>query len=484
MTDSRDRLLGFYRRAANHSALRGDDLAELLGAARDDLVGGTGASSVSHVPAEPAGEDILLRHEVALDDALAAAAIPVDAAEGADMLLPVRGVTGELFALRVDGADEGTLDFASALVELLTTTLHRHWREVQHQQRADALREAQRHTQVGCFEWDIITNKVRWSDELFRIYGCEPQSFEPTFEEFLERIHPDDRDAIRASVFQAYEERRDYRIEERILRPDGSTRLLSSWGHMITNEHSEPIKIVGSCQDVTDMRRTMEDLAATERRLAEVDAREAQGLEINDNVVQGLAAAAYALELGLADQAVAAVQGTLAAARTMVEGLLAASGEMAVGRLVRERPAAPVLGDGRRPVSVGGRGPLRVVLADDSDDIRLLVGLTLAEDGGFEVVGEAADGVAAVAVVAAQRPDVLLLDLAMPELDGLSVIPRVRAESPETCIVVLSGFDAKAGAAPALELGAAAFIEKGDIGRSLGDSIRAAIASREPHPVS
>jgi PAS domain S-box-containing protein len=484
VTDSRDRLLGFYRRAANHSALRGDGLAELLGAARDDLVAGTGASTVSCVPAETDGEDVLLRHEVALDDALAAAAISVAGPDGADMLLPVRGVSGELFALRVDGADPGTLGFAGALVEVLTTALHRHWQEVQHQQRADALREAQRHTQVGCFEWDIITNKVRWSDELFRIYGCEPQSFEPTFEEFLERIHPDDRDAIRTSVYQAYEERRDYRIEERILRPDGATRLLSSWGHMITNEHSEPVKIVGSCQDVTDMRRTMEDLAATERRLAEVDARQVQGLEINDNVVQGLAAAAYALELGLADQASAAVQATLAAARTMVEDLLATSGEMEVGRLVRERPAAPVLGDGPRPAAVAGRGPLRVVLADDSADIRLLVALTLAEDGGFEVVGEAADGVEAVAIATIQRPDVLLLDLAMPELDGLSVIPRVRAESPGTCIVVLSGFDSKAAAGPALELGAAAFIEKGRIGRSLGDSIRAVITSREPYPVS
>jgi PAS domain S-box-containing protein len=482
--ESRDRLLGFYRRAAEHSALAGDSLAALFRAARDDIVAGTGASQVRHVPGEAVGEDVLLRHEVALDEALAAAGIHAAGADGAGMLLPVRGVDGELFALRLDGADGATSDFAAAIVEVLTATVHRHWREVQHEQRANALREAQRHTQVGCFEWDIVTNKVRWSDELFRIYGCEPQSFEPTFEEFLERIHPDDRDAIRESVFTAYEERRDYRIEERILRPDGSTRLLSSWGHMITNEQTEPVKIIGSCQDVTDIRRTMAELAATERRLADVDARQGQALEINDNVVQGLAAAAYALQLGLNDEAAAAVQGTLAAARSMVDGLLEASGELESRRLVREQPAAPVLGDGPWPTPNRGDGPLRVVLADDAADIRLLVGLNLAEDGGFQLVGEAADGLEAVALVAQHHPDILLLDLAMPKLDGLSVIPRVRAESPETCIVVLSGFDARSAARVTLDLGATAFIEKGSVGPSLGDRIRAAITPKERHPVS
>ena len=482
--DSRDRLLGFYRRAAEHSALTGDSLADLLRAARDDLVACTGASRLAYEPGEPVGEDLLLRHEVALDEALVEAGIEAVGADGADLLLPVRGVEGVLFALRLDGVDPAGRDVAAAIVELLTVTLHRHWREVQHEERAGALQEAQRHTQVGCFEWDIVTNKVRWSDELFRIYGCEPQSFEPTFEEFLERIHPEDRDAIRASVFRAYEERRDYRIEERILRPDGSTRLLSSWGHMITNEQSEPVKIIGSCQDVTDMRRTMAELAATERRLAEIDARQGQALEINDNVVQGLAAAAYALQLGLHDQAAAAVQGTLAAARSMVDDLLEASGDLESRRLVREQPAAPVLGDGPWPTPAVGDGPLRVVIADDAADIRLLVGLSLAEDGGFQLVGEAGDGLEAVALVTEHRPDILLLDLAMPKMDGLSVIPLVRAESPDTRIVVLSGFDARTAAAPALELGATAFIEKGAVGPSLGECIRAAITSKERHPVS
>ncbi|MEY2567919.1 MAG: hypothetical protein QOE35_2448 [Actinomycetota bacterium] len=471
MPERTDLLLGFTRHAAQHSAVAGTPLSELLRAAREALLAGTGASAVTHLRAEVVGEDLLLRHEVELDRALDEAGVP----EGppADVALPVYGADGELFTIVLPGADLRTVPFAAAVVEVLTSTLQRHWREVQHEERADALREAQRHTQVGCFEWDIVTNKVRWSDELFRIYGCEPQSFEPTFEEFLERIHPDDREAIRASVYEAYDERRDYRIEERIIRPDGTERLLSSWGHMITNERNEPVKIVGSCQDVTDFRRAMDEL---ERRN--------QALELNDNVVQGLAAASYALRLGLRDEAAAAIEGTLGAARTMIDDLLAGSGDGVQGPgLVREQPAPSVLGGMALPVAPAGDGPLRVVLADDSEDVRLLVALNLAEDGGFTVVGQAADGLEAIALAEAHQPDVILLDLAMPVLDGFDAIPRLRAASAGSAIVVLSGFDAHTAASPALERGATAFIEKAALGPDLGDAIRDAL-SKEPHPVS
>jgi PAS domain S-box-containing protein len=354
--------------------------------------------------------------------------------------------------------------------------------------RAHALREAQHHTQVGCFEWDIVTNKVRWSDELFRIYGYEPQAFEPSFEEFLERIHPDDRDAIRASVFEAYEERRDYRIEERIVRPDGTERLLSSWGHMITNEANEPVKIVGSCQDVTDMRAAMAELAATERRLAEVDGRRSQALEINDNVMQGLAAASYALDAGMHDEAAAAVAGSLSAARAMITDLLAASGgEVTSDGLVRESPAPTFLVAGEPGPRIridGEAAPITVVLADDSSDIRLLVTFHLEAAGGFEVVAEATHGLEAIARVDQYQPDVILLDLAMPSLDGLEAIPRIREASPDTKIVVLSGFDARNAAAKAFERGAVAFVEKGVVGKSLPDVIRAVCAgSADATPV-
>jgi DNA-binding NarL/FixJ family response regulator len=105
---------------------------------------------------------------------------------------------------------------------------------------------------------------------------------------------------------------------------------------------------------------------------------------------------------------------------------------------------------------------LRVVLADDTAEYRLLLRLILEQDGRFEIVGEAADGAEAVQMATEEQPDVLVLDLAMPVMDGLQAIPGIRAGSPETAIVVLSGFARGRLDRQALARGATAYVEKGE----------------------
>jgi DNA-binding NarL/FixJ family response regulator len=105
---------------------------------------------------------------------------------------------------------------------------------------------------------------------------------------------------------------------------------------------------------------------------------------------------------------------------------------------------------------------LRVVLADDTSEWRLMLRVILEQDGRFEVVGEAANGQEAIAVTEQQSPDAIVLDLAMPVLDGLQAIPSIRAASPATAIVVLSGFARGQLDREALELGASAYVEKGE----------------------
>jgi signal transduction histidine kinase len=104
--------------------------------------------------------------------------------------------------------------------------------------------------------------------------------------------------------------------------------------------------------------------------------------------------------------------------------------------------------------------PIRVVLADDTEDLRSLM-RTLLEREGFEVVGEAGDGNEAIDVAVRTQPDLLLLDLAMPALDGLEALPRIRAAAPHTKVVVLSGFQAAQVGDEARDGGAHAYIEKG-----------------------
>lgn len=121
-----------------------------------------------------------------------------------------------------------------------------------------------------------------------------------------------------------------------------------------------------------------------------------------------------------------------------------------------ERAARP---DANGPMSPWGA--LRVVIADDAATMRALLRHVLATAAAFRVVGEAADGEEeAVRVAASEQPDMLLLDLAMPVLDGLGAIPRIRACSPATRIVVLSGFSNSRMARRALDVGADAYLEK------------------------
>jgi DNA-binding NarL/FixJ family response regulator len=114
---------------------------------------------------------------------------------------------------------------------------------------------------------------------------------------------------------------------------------------------------------------------------------------------------------------------------------------------------------------------LRIFVADDVPDMRALVRFALEDAPDMVVVGEAGNGAETVEGIGRTRPDVLLLDLSMPDLDGLEVIPVVIEQSPETGIVVFSGFEAARMRGPTTELGAHRYVEKG---RPL-DELRAAI---------
>ena len=128
--------------------------------------------------------------------------------------------------------------------------------------------------------------------------------------------------------------------------------------------------------------------------------------------------------------------------------------------------------------------PVRVVLADDTDDIRLLTRTVLDLDGGFEVVGEASTGLQAVALARQLTPDVIVLDLAMPEMDGLQALPRIRQESPATRVVVMSGFERSALGAEAFALGAAEYVYKGRPLTELVSVLRAVTERPAPPAVS
>jgi anti-anti-sigma factor len=110
------------------------------------------------------------------------------------------------------------------------------------------------------------TNTVEWSEELHRIYGVRPGEFGGTLEAFLERVHPEMRDDIGATISAAIAAGRPFAFEERVLRPDGTERLLSSRGMVVeTGADGTPVRVAGACLDVTDARQTEAQLEDSKR---------------------------------------------------------------------------------------------------------------------------------------------------------------------------------------------------------------------------
>lgn len=137
------------------------------------------------------------------------------------------------------------------------------------------LNDAQKVAHIGSWEWDILANKVAWSDELYRIYGLEPESVEISYESYIARVHPEDRDSAASSIRAALEGTDEFEFEERIVRPDGEVRVLQSKGYVMRDESGLPRRMLGTCHDITarkqdelELDRRMEELHRSNRELS------------------------------------------------------------------------------------------------------------------------------------------------------------------------------------------------------------------------
>lgn len=208
---------------------------------------------------------------------------------------------------------------------------------------------------------------------------------------------------------------------------------------------------------------------ATERRSAEQQRRRSsesadrrrQALELNDNVVQGLVSLLWRLDRDDATGAREIAEATLRSARRMMADLLRDLDEdIDPGALVRGAPASVGAPPSATPARASRNGHVRVVIADDAADLRTLIRLRLEQQPGVVVVGEASDGQEAIELARSASPDVVVLDLGMPRVDGLEATARILAERPGCRIIVLSGYPQAALRERVLALGAIEYLEK------------------------
>ena len=126
---------------------------------------------------------------------------------------------------------------------------------------------------LGTWEWDVSEPHATWSSELYRIYGLSPETYTPSYENYLKMVHPDDRQRVIDATNRVFHEHVRYSHDERIFRPDGTMRYLHTWAHPVLDDAGKLVRLVGVCQDITDQKLAEEEVKALnadlERRVAE-----------------------------------------------------------------------------------------------------------------------------------------------------------------------------------------------------------------------
>lgn len=123
-----------------------------------------------------------------------------------------------------------------------------------------SLNEAQRIAKIGNWELDIPSNKLTWSDEVFRIFEIDKSRFEATYETFLSTIHPEERDAINDAYTRSLEDRTPYDITHRLVMPDGRIKYVHERCETFYNSEGKPIRSIGTVQDITERKQAEEKL--------------------------------------------------------------------------------------------------------------------------------------------------------------------------------------------------------------------------------
>jgi len=130
-----------------------------------------------------------------------------------------------------------------------------------------SLSEAQRIAQLGFWDWDIVSGQLKWSPEIYKIFGRTPETFEVTYANFLITIPEPDRSLLEKAVKQALDFNHPYAIEHRLLLPSGEIRYVHEQAEVLRNPDGSPLKMLGVVRDITESKLAQLSLASQQARL-------------------------------------------------------------------------------------------------------------------------------------------------------------------------------------------------------------------------
>ena len=150
-----------------------------------------------------------------------------------------------------------TLDNLEEMVEERTTQLDTAYNSLKESE--ERLAEAQKMAHIGNWVWDIATGKEYWSDELHRIFKLDPQEAAPSYNEYLNYVHPDDRDYV-DNAFKGTINGKPYEIDHRIILANGEERTVHIQAEVVFNDKNIPIQTKGIVQDITERKKAEEKI--------------------------------------------------------------------------------------------------------------------------------------------------------------------------------------------------------------------------------
>lgn len=177
---------------------------------------------------------------------------------------------GEAACIRNDGVEILVETSAKALtdlagVPLFLLSVHRdvtgRKRMEERLRRGEALlAEAQQIGEIGSWEWDIASNAVTWSEQLYRSYGLDPTEFGASYDAFLKHIHEDDRQEFANLIQNCLEGRHAFSRDHRVVRPNGQVRYMHARGEVVCDASGKPVRMVGTGQDITARKQIEEEI--------------------------------------------------------------------------------------------------------------------------------------------------------------------------------------------------------------------------------